>query len=562
MWVDDPHFNLRYHVRSTALPAPGSEEQLKDLAGRVFAQQLDRDKPLWEIWLVEGLEGDRFALLSKTHHALVDGISGVDIIVGAVRHRAPSPPTPHRPRRALAPAPGADRARSCSARRCSSARRSRPRSRARSRAVFRGPRRVLEASARRRRAASARWPGPGSTPRPPRPSTSHRPAPPLHLGAREPRRHQGDQERARRHGQRRRAGHRRRRARPHLRRRGQHDRRPRAEGDGAGQRARATTSAARSATGRGDDGAAAGLVPGPGRAPRHRARGAEGPQGPAARRSAPRCSPSCPASRPPTMHGPGLAPAVAPALLQPRRDERARPAVPALPARAARMLDLFPMVPLAKNQALGIAIMSYDGRINFGLVGDYDVMPDLDDFADDVQESLAELAAEAGVALTVRGQSRPGGACVRDRLAECARDLGIDVQVQRLEASTRTVADAATAVGCQEAEIAKSIVFVADGDPVVCVASGQPPDRCREGRRRTRRRRGPPGRRRTRCAPPRATRSAACRPSGTTCRSCSTRRSSTTSASGPRPATRNSLFCVDPHKLANCVRARIVDLGE
>jgi prolyl-tRNA editing enzyme YbaK/EbsC (Cys-tRNA(Pro) deacylase) len=62
---------------------------------------------------------------------------------------------------------------------------------------------------------------------------------------------------------------------------------------------------------------------------------------------------------------------------------------------------------------------------------------------------------------------------VRDSLADCARELGIEVQVQRLEASTRTVADAATAVGCQEAEIAKSIVFVADGDPVVCVASGR-----------------------------------------------------------------------------------------
>src|SRR6188472_2484825 len=79
-WVDDPHLNLRYHVRSTALPSPGSEDQLKELAGRVFAQQLDRDKPLWEIWLVDGLEGDRFAMLSKTHHALVDGISGVDIM--------------------------------------------------------------------------------------------------------------------------------------------------------------------------------------------------------------------------------------------------------------------------------------------------------------------------------------------------------------------------------------------------------------------------------------------------------------------------------------------------
>ena len=79
-WVDDPHLNLRYHVRLTALPPPGSEDQLRTLAGRVFSQQLDRGKPLWEIWLVDGLEGGRFAMLSKTHHALVDGISGVDIV--------------------------------------------------------------------------------------------------------------------------------------------------------------------------------------------------------------------------------------------------------------------------------------------------------------------------------------------------------------------------------------------------------------------------------------------------------------------------------------------------
>jgi diacylglycerol O-acyltransferase len=80
VWVDDPHFNPAYHVRHTALPAPGDEDQLRRLTGRVFSQALDRSKPLWEIWLVEGLTGDRFALLSKTHHALVDGISGVDII--------------------------------------------------------------------------------------------------------------------------------------------------------------------------------------------------------------------------------------------------------------------------------------------------------------------------------------------------------------------------------------------------------------------------------------------------------------------------------------------------
>ncbi len=79
VWVDDPHFKVRYHVRHTALPRPGGDSELKRLAGRVFSQALDRSRPLWELWLVEGLAGGRFALLSKTHHALVDGISGVDI---------------------------------------------------------------------------------------------------------------------------------------------------------------------------------------------------------------------------------------------------------------------------------------------------------------------------------------------------------------------------------------------------------------------------------------------------------------------------------------------------
>jgi WS/DGAT/MGAT family acyltransferase len=79
VWVDDPHFNPNFHVRHTALPSPGGEPQLKQLAGRVFSQALDRSRPLWELWLVEGLSGDRFAILSKTHHALVDGVSGVDI---------------------------------------------------------------------------------------------------------------------------------------------------------------------------------------------------------------------------------------------------------------------------------------------------------------------------------------------------------------------------------------------------------------------------------------------------------------------------------------------------
>jgi WS/DGAT/MGAT family acyltransferase len=78
-WVDDPNFNLEYHVRHSALPEPGSEEQLRRMAARIFSQQLDRTKPLWELWLVQGLTRNRFAFVTKTHHALVDGVSGVDI---------------------------------------------------------------------------------------------------------------------------------------------------------------------------------------------------------------------------------------------------------------------------------------------------------------------------------------------------------------------------------------------------------------------------------------------------------------------------------------------------
>jgi len=79
LWVDDHNFNLEYHVRHTALPEPGTEEQLLRLAARIFSQRLDRAKPLWETWMIEGLEDNRFGLITKTHHALIDGIAGVDL---------------------------------------------------------------------------------------------------------------------------------------------------------------------------------------------------------------------------------------------------------------------------------------------------------------------------------------------------------------------------------------------------------------------------------------------------------------------------------------------------
>jgi diacylglycerol O-acyltransferase / wax synthase len=90
-WVDDTHFNLEYHVRHTALPHPGDTKKLKRLVARIMSQQLDRSKPLWEMWVAEGLSGGRFALISKTHHCLIDGISGADIM-SVLLDLGPEPP--------------------------------------------------------------------------------------------------------------------------------------------------------------------------------------------------------------------------------------------------------------------------------------------------------------------------------------------------------------------------------------------------------------------------------------------------------------------------------------
>src|SRR5690606_11039710 len=80
VWVDDDRFNLAYHVRHTSLPRPGDERQLKRLSARIASQQLDRGKPLWEVWTVEGLAGGRVAMISKVQHCMIDGVSGVDLL--------------------------------------------------------------------------------------------------------------------------------------------------------------------------------------------------------------------------------------------------------------------------------------------------------------------------------------------------------------------------------------------------------------------------------------------------------------------------------------------------
>ncbi len=100
VWADDPHFQVLYHVRRTAVPSPGGREELRNLAGRILAQRLDLHRPLWEIWLVEGLEGDRWALVMKMHHCMADGVGSTDLIALIFDHSAteeqiePAPWTP------------------------------------------------------------------------------------------------------------------------------------------------------------------------------------------------------------------------------------------------------------------------------------------------------------------------------------------------------------------------------------------------------------------------------------------------------------------------------------
>jgi diacylglycerol O-acyltransferase / wax synthase len=396
-WVDDPHLNLRYHVRSTALPAPGSEQQLRDLAGRVFAQQLDRDKPLWEIWLVEGLEGDRFAVLSKTHHALVDGVSGVDIM-SVLFDTSPEPAAPTDTGERWLPRPLPSPVQLLGEALIERA--TLPGELARSvRSIFRGPRRVVEGL---RDAAvgvgAMAWAGLNPAPASPynksigphrrytwvRANLADLKAIKNELGGTV-----NDVVLATVSGA---LG-------KHLRRRGHNT-------DGLELKAMVPVSV-RADVERGALGnrVAAMMAPLP-----------VWCQDPVARLDIVReelkglKSGGQAVGAQVLTELSGFAPSTVMGQAS-RVMARQRffnvvvtnvpgPQIP-LYLAGRRMIDPFPMVPLAKNQGLGIALLSYAGRINFGLVGDYDVMWDLDDFANDVHESLAELAAEAGVELTV-----------------------------------------------------------------------------------------------------------------------------------------------------------------
>jgi hypothetical protein len=101
VWVEDPHFRLGYHLRHTALPSPGGAAQLRQLVGRVMAQPLDRERPLWEMWLFEGADAERWGLICKLHHCMVDGIAAGDllgVLLSPEPGTAPSVPDDWQPR--------------------------------------------------------------------------------------------------------------------------------------------------------------------------------------------------------------------------------------------------------------------------------------------------------------------------------------------------------------------------------------------------------------------------------------------------------------------------------
>jgi diacylglycerol O-acyltransferase / wax synthase len=401
-WVDDPYFNLGYHVRVTALPAPGSEEQLRNLAGRVFSQALDRDKPLWEMWVVEGLAGgNRFAVLSKTHHALVDGISGVDI-ASVLFDVSPEPaPIPEPPRRWL-PRPLPSRGQLLAEALIERA--TVPAEVARGvRAVFRAPRRIASGAVEALAGVGAMaWAG-------------MNPAPPS----------------------------------PYNTSIGPHRRFTWARVSLADVKA-----IKNSLGGTVNDVMLAIVAGGLGRDLRHRgepideltamvpvsvrsdeARGALGNQVAAMMAPLP-VGQRDPVTRleqistamkrikdsgqamgaqmlteltgfaPPTIMGQASRLVVRQRFFNLVVTNVPGPQIP-LYMLGREMIEVFPMVPLAPNQALGVAIMSYNGQINFGLVGDYDVMADLDQLALDFQESLAELAGAAGIELSGPAERAP-----------------------------------------------------------------------------------------------------------------------------------------------------------
>jgi len=403
VWVDDPHFNAYYHVRHTALPEPGGEHQLKRLTGRVFSQALDRRRPLWELWLVEGLSGNRFAVLSKTHHALVDGVSGVDIAT-VLFDTSPEPMPVAPPESEWVPRPLPSKAQLLADALLERA--TVPGEVVRGvRATFRGPRQVASKLAEGLVAVGAMaWAG-------------LQPAPPSPFNVR--------------------IG-------PHRRFTwvradlGQFKQIKNALGGTVND---VVLTAVADALGRymrrhghdTDDLVLKAMVPVSVRADVER--GALG------NRVAAMWAPlpvdlMDPVARLQMVSGAmrevkdsgqavgaqvltGLSGFAPPTIMAQAARLQARQRLfnvvvtnvpgPQMPLyMLGRQLEaIYPMVPLAENTALGIAIMSYNGQLNFGLTADYDVLADVERLADDLRDAVEELSSAAAAASADGGRPRP-----------------------------------------------------------------------------------------------------------------------------------------------------------
>jgi WS/DGAT/MGAT family acyltransferase len=413
VWVDDPHFNLRYHVRHSSLPSPGSEQQLMRMTGRVFSQALDRSRPLWEIWLVEGLSDERFAVLSKTHHALVDGISGVDIMT-VLFDTAPDPMPVAPPDQEWAARPLPSRAQLLAEALLERA--TVPGEMVRGvRALVRGPHAVASRAAKSLGALGELV------------LTGAQPAPPsvfnVPIG-------------------------------PHRRFtwvRGDLDQFKAVKNALGGTVNDVVLAAVTGALGRYMRRHGQEMDRPPLRAMVPVSVRAEVERGALGNRVAAMWAPLPVGITDPVER----LQRISASMQQLKRSgqtvgaqvltQLAGFAPPTIVSQAARLQarqrlfnlvvtnvpgpqfplyllgrqleSIFPMVPLAKNTALGIAIMSYNGQLNFGLAGDYDALADIDQLAAELRESIAELAAAAQGPRTPapRGKARAGKARTADR---------------------------------------------------------------------------------------------------------------------------------------------------
>ena len=391
VWVDDEDFDVTYHVRLSALPRPGSDDQLRDLVGRLMSRQLDRSRPLWEIYLVEGLSEGRVAIVTKTHHAMVDGVSAVDIGTVMLDVTAEPREVPYddwHPARGPGPAAlvagaywdalkqptqalEAARSAALDARRDGRAGRGPGQ-----RGAGLGP----HHRARRARVAAQR---------------PDRGAAPVRHGGDRPRRLPAGAQGARRHGQRRRARHRGRRAAglaAHPRRAG------RAVDHGAGDGAGVGPPRGAAAMGNRVSSYFVDLPVGEGSAAVRLA------QVSYAMRAHKESGQSVGAEAlvqlsgfaPPTIHALGarVASGMTRRMFNLVVTNVPGPQFP-LYAAGARMLQMYPVVPLAKGQAVSIGLTSYDGGVYYGLNADRDAMPDVDVLAACLEDSLAELVGTA-----------------------------------------------------------------------------------------------------------------------------------------------------------------------